>query len=120
MTIAQRTQAPTGSNTIAEQYESLIVVRASVVPIGAATFVGAEQTDSPITHRIIIRWLDWLDMQNVVLRDTLRRDNTTRTEVYRIRKIAEDEFGALGDTSTLADPSVVDDLIANRQNRAHA
>ena len=34
-----------------------------------------------------------------------------------LRKIAEDEFGALGDTSTLADPSVVDDLIENRQNK---
>jgi acetyl-CoA synthetase len=34
-----------------------------------------------------------------------------------LRKIAEDEFGALGDTSTLADPAVVDDLIDNRQNK---
>lgn len=34
-----------------------------------------------------------------------------------LRKIAEDDFGALGDTSTLADPSVVDDLIENRQNK---
>jgi acetyl-CoA synthetase len=34
-----------------------------------------------------------------------------------LRKIAEDEFSALGDTSTLADPAVVDDLINNRQNR---
>jgi acetyl-CoA synthetase len=34
-----------------------------------------------------------------------------------LRKVAENEFGALGDTSTLADPAVVDDLIANRQNR---
>ena len=34
-----------------------------------------------------------------------------------LRKIAEDEFSALGDTSTLADPTVVDDLIENRQNR---
>ncbi|EJC75358.1 acyl-CoA synthetase/AMP-acid ligase, partial [Rhizobium leguminosarum bv. trifolii WSM2012] len=33
-----------------------------------------------------------------------------------LRKIAEDDFGALGDTSTLADPAVVDDLIGNRQN----
>ncbi|MCR9127400.1 MAG: acetate--CoA ligase [Rhodobacteraceae bacterium] len=32
-----------------------------------------------------------------------------------LRKIAENDFGALGDTSTLADPSVVDDLIANRK-----
>ncbi|ESZ18724.1 acetate--CoA ligase [Mesorhizobium sp. L48C026A00] len=34
-----------------------------------------------------------------------------------LRKIAEDDFAALGDTSTLADPAVVDDLIANRQNK---
>ncbi len=34
-----------------------------------------------------------------------------------LRKIAENDFGALGDTSTLADPSVVQDLIDNRMNR---
>ena len=34
-----------------------------------------------------------------------------------LRKIAEDDFGALGDTSTLADPAVVDDLVSNRQNK---
>ena len=34
-----------------------------------------------------------------------------------LRKIAENDYGSLGDTSTLADPSVVDDLIANRMNR---
>ncbi|NVO15997.1 MAG: acetate--CoA ligase [Rhodoplanes sp.] len=32
-----------------------------------------------------------------------------------LRKIAENEFGNLGDTSTLADPTVVDDLVNNRQ-----
>ena len=31
-----------------------------------------------------------------------------------LRKIAENDYGSLGDTSTLADPSVVDDLIENR------
>jgi acetyl-CoA synthetase len=34
-----------------------------------------------------------------------------------LRKIAENDYGALGDTSTLADPAVVDDLVANRMNR---
>jgi acetyl-CoA synthetase len=37
-----------------------------------------------------------------------------------LRKIAEDEFGNLGDTSTLAEPTVVNDLIDNRQNRKSA
>jgi len=35
-----------------------------------------------------------------------------------LRKIAENDFAAMGDTSTLADPAVVDDLIANRMNKA--
>ena len=37
-----------------------------------------------------------------------------------LRKIAEDEYGNLGDTSTLADPAVVDDLVSNRQNKRAA
>ena len=35
-----------------------------------------------------------------------------------LRKIAENDYGALGDTSTLADPTVVEDLIDNRKNKA--
>jgi acetyl-CoA synthetase len=34
-----------------------------------------------------------------------------------LRKIAEDDFSNLGDTSTLADPTVVDNLVENRQNK---
>ena len=34
-----------------------------------------------------------------------------------LRKIAEDDFSNLGDTTTLADPAVVDDLVQNRMNR---
>ena len=34
-----------------------------------------------------------------------------------LRKIAENDFGNLGDTSTLADPAVVDDLVRNRANK---
>ncbi|MDO5612162.1 MAG: acetate--CoA ligase [Paracoccus sp. (in: a-proteobacteria)] len=34
-----------------------------------------------------------------------------------LRKIAENDFGSLGDTSTLAEPGVVDELIENRMNR---
>ncbi len=34
-----------------------------------------------------------------------------------LRKIAENDYGSLGDTSTLAEPAVVDDLIKNRMNR---
>jgi acetyl-CoA synthetase len=37
-----------------------------------------------------------------------------------LRKIAEDDFTNLGDTTTLADPAVVTDLVDNRQNRHQA
>ncbi len=37
-----------------------------------------------------------------------------------LRKIAENEYGSLGDTSTLADPGVVKELIDNRRNRGKA
>jgi acetyl-CoA synthetase len=37
-----------------------------------------------------------------------------------LRKIAEDDFSNLGDTSTLAEPAVVEDLVGNRQNRRKA
>jgi acetyl-CoA synthetase len=34
-----------------------------------------------------------------------------------LRKIAENDYSNLGDTSTLADPTVVDSLIINRMNK---
>src|SRR5690606_30970425 len=34
-----------------------------------------------------------------------------------LRKVAENDYGSLGDTSTLAEPAVVEDLIANRMNK---
>jgi len=34
-----------------------------------------------------------------------------------LRKIAANDYQALGDTSTLADPAVVEDLVENRMNR---
>lgn len=39
-----------------------------------------------------------------------------RAAPYRGRP-AEDDFSNLGDTTTLADPAVVDDLVHNRQNK---
>ena len=34
-----------------------------------------------------------------------------------LRKIAENDYSELGDTSTLAEPTVVNELIENRQNK---
>ena len=82
---------------------------------------------------------DWSEELRKELRDWVRREigpiaspdliqfapglpKTRSGKIMRriLRKIAEDDFGNLGDTSTLADPSVVTDLIEHRQNRKSA
>jgi acetyl-CoA synthetase len=79
---------------------------------------------------------DWSEELRKELRDWVRREigpiaspdliqfapglpKTRSGKIMRriLRKIAEDDFSNLGDTSTLADPSVVSDLIEHRQNR---
>jgi acetyl-CoA synthetase len=81
----------------------------------------------------------WSDGLRVELRDWVRKEigpiaspdliqfapslpKTRSGKIMRriLRKIAEDDFSNLGDTSTLADPNVVDDLIQHRQNKKSA
>ncbi len=76
---------------IDEVLDDLQPVQADVQPVGALTFWGTagEQTDTPFTHRIFIRWVDYLGNNQVVLRRTRRRDSTERTEIFRVRRIRE-------------------------------
>jgi acetyl-CoA synthetase len=52
--------------------------------------------------------------QQILLTPGLPKTRSGKVMRRILRKIAENELGALGDTSTLADPSVVDDLVKNR------
>jgi len=45
--------------------------------------------DTPITHRIVIRWLDWIDTTHVILRNTTRPNGSVRSEIFRIRRMKE-------------------------------
>ena len=40
-----------------------------------------EQIEAPITHRIFVRWLDYLNQSQAVVRETIRPDNTTRSPI---------------------------------------
>ncbi len=64
------------------------------------------QEIGPVASPDLIQWADGLP-------------KTRSGKIMRriLRKIAANDYGALGDTSTLADPTVVDDLIDNRLNR---
>ena len=87
--IAQRIQTPAASASISESLLNLMLVHADIQPLGPMTYLGGEATDRPITDRIIIRWLDWLDQTHVIVRSTLRLDQSKRLEIFRIRKIGE-------------------------------
>lgn len=90
VTILERRQEPSGDHAgIDEIYARRQSVRADVQPIGALTFWGAQQTETPVTHRITIRWLDGLDNRQAILRETSRLDGTVRTELFRVRRVAE-------------------------------
>ena len=72
-----------------EGLTDIIKVRADVQPVGPMTFYGSAQVDSPVTHKITIRWLDSIGTTHVVIRDTIRADRTGRREVFRIRRMME-------------------------------
>src|SRR4051794_8406014 len=61
-------------------------VRADIQPIGALTFYAAEQVETPVTHRIVILWLDWIDTTHVVIRVTKRSDQSEMIERFRVRR----------------------------------
>jgi acetyl-CoA synthetase len=86
---------------------------------------GELSTDSTVNDALVIELKKWVrqDIGPIATPDLIQLapglPKTRSGKIMRriLRKIAENEFDALGDTSTLADPSVVDDLIKNRVNR---
>lgn len=92
--IVQRTQAGDPNTTgVLETSVPVRTVRADVQPVGALTFWGtaggSEQVDTPVTHRIYMRWQNSLPNACAITRSTLLDDGTTRTEVFRVRRIKE-------------------------------
>jgi head-tail adaptor len=89
VTVLTRKQIPSGTATITEFPVDAYQTHADVQPIGAMTFYAGQQTDRPITHRITMRWLDWIDETHAIIRNTTRLDGTIRTETFRIRRVKE-------------------------------
>lgn len=83
------------------------------------------QTDQSPSDELMLELRNWVrsDIGPIASPDLIQftpgMPKTRSGKIMRriLRKIAEDDFGALGDTSTLADPSVVDNLIDKRMNR---
>ncbi len=77
---------------IMERLTEFQKVRADVQPVGALTFwaTGAfEQTDVGVTHRIFLRWLDYLAQGQLVIRTTRLPNGQLRGEQFRVRRVKE-------------------------------
>lgn len=86
--LATREQAADPDSAgILETIASKQTVRADVQPIGPVTFYAAAQVETPLTHKIIIRWLDWVDTTCVVFRVTKRPDESDMVERFRVRRV---------------------------------
>jgi hypothetical protein len=66
-------------------------VRADIQPLGPMVFYGSVNADpdKPVTHRIIMRWTDYVDYTHAIERVTSRPDGSQRTETYRVRRMYE-------------------------------
>jgi hypothetical protein len=87
--IATREQTASGTATISETPTDLMAVMADVQPIGPMTYLAGQQTDRPITHKIRLRWLDWIDETHIIVRRSTRLDGSVRTETFRVRRVKE-------------------------------
>lgn len=92
VTIATRTQVPDPFGPgLKDVLDALPTVHADIDPIGPLTFYAAAQTDRPVTHIVRMRWMDWIDTTCVIFRTTTRPDGTFRSEVFRVRRVKEDD-----------------------------
>lgn len=90
VTLATRTQTadPSGPGVV-EVPTAPVVVWADIQPVGAVTFWNGQETDSPVTHRVFLRWHDYLDNTHAIYRTTKRPDGSERREVFRVRRVKE-------------------------------
>jgi acetyl-CoA synthetase len=87
--------------------------------------MGTAEVESALVRKELVQWVR-TEIGPIASPDLVQfapsLPKTRSGKIMRriLRKIAEDEYGSLGDTSTLADPAVVDHLVDNRQNRKTA
>jgi hypothetical protein len=94
VTLYQRKQTATpGESGITETPLNETPLHADIQPVGAMMFYGIlnADPDQPVTHRIRMRWTDYLDFTNAIQRVTNRPDGTQRVETFRVRRIQEVE-----------------------------
>jgi head-tail adaptor len=89
VTLYTREQDPAPDLALMETLEPIATVHADIQPTYASTFWETTQIETPITHMINIRWQDYPQTIDVVIRSTNRPDGTQRSELFRVRRTKE-------------------------------
>ena len=87
VTLYRRDQSAAEDLALQETLVPIAIVRADIQPTYASTFYASTQVDTPITHMINVRWLDYPSTIEVIARTT--QYPTPRTELYRVRRTKE-------------------------------
>ena len=79
--------------SITEVAADPIIRHADIQPLGATQFFGSitADPDKPVTHRVIMRWTDYVDYTHAIERVTTRPNGSQRVETFRVRRIYEIE-----------------------------
>ena len=90
VTLYRRDQVATDDLALGEILIPIATVHADIQPTYASTFYASTQVETPITHMITVRWLDYPETIDVVIRTTRRPpDDSLRTELFRVRRTKE-------------------------------
>jgi len=89
VTLYTREQDPATDLALWETLVPLATVHADIQPTYASTFYQSTQVETPITHMINVRWQDYPQTIEVVVRSTTRPDGTQRSELFRVRRTKE-------------------------------
>ncbi len=93
--LVQRQQAaqPAPGAGITETVADPVIMHADIQPLGATQFFGSitADPDKPVTHRIIMRWTDYVDYTHAIERVTSRPNGAQRVETFRVRRMYEIE-----------------------------
>lgn len=66
-------------------------VKARVRPVGTMTFLTGVQLGDEITHKIVLRWRDDIDLEDVIFRPYTLPDGSQKQDTYKIRRWADKE-----------------------------
>ena len=90
VTLYRRDQSPGPNSGISENLVPIAQVHADVQATYPGTFYNSAAIDTPVSHLIRVRWVDYVETTCVIMRTTTRpTDGTQRTELYRVRRVKE-------------------------------